>query len=210
MKTAIRQRLDPATRCALILDEALRQFAERHYSVVTVRDVAVGCGINAALIYYYFESKDHLFRQTIGHVVETLVAGHQARRTGPDDPAGEIAAWLDMHVQLAPTIGRMVKIMADYAASKARDAATDALIADFYNSEQALLEDCIARGMAGGQFASVDIAKTARTISLHLDGIFHASASRGDDRIPQDIDDLRSLIATLLGTTPWQAVLAAD
>ena len=205
MKTAIRQRLDPATRCALILDEALRQFAGRHYSLVTVRDVAEACGINAALIHYYFESKDQLFRRTIGHVVEGLVAGHEARHAGADDPKGGIDAWLDMHVELAPTIGRMLKIIADYAASAARDAATDALIADFYRREQALLEDCIGRGVASGLFADVDVAKTARTITLHLDGIFHASASRGDDRILEDIDDLRDLVATLLCGMAWRS-----
>jgi hypothetical protein len=42
----------------------------------------------------------------------------------------------------------------------------------------------------------------ARLIGLHLDGIFHASASRGDDRIAADIEELREFILHFLGVRP--------
>jgi AcrR family transcriptional regulator len=190
--------MDPATRAERILDEALRLFAERHYGMVTVRDIAVACGINPALIYYYFESKDDLFRKTLGHAIGQLRAGYASRAAAAPDPAREISAWLDMHAAIAPTLLRMTTMMGDYAASPARDPATDELLVDFYAGEQALLEDCIERGVEAGLFRPVEVAKTVRTITLQLDGIFFASASRGDDRIEADIDDLRGLVATLL------------
>lgn len=197
-----RTRLDPAVRAELILDEALRQFAERHYSVVTVRDIAVGCGVNPALIYHYFESKDHLFRGALRHALEQMLAEYDIRRPDAVDPLAEMTAWLDTSAALVPTLSRMVKIMADYAASNVRDAPTDAIIRRFYSEEVTLFERCIGSGVAAGRFRPVDVAMMARTISLHLDGIFHASARRGDDRIVEDIDDLRLLIALLLDPRP--------
>lgn len=202
-------RLDPAVRAELILDEALRQFAERHYSVVTVRDIAVGCAVNPALIYHYFESKDHLFRGALRHALEQMLSEYDARRPEALDPFAEMTAWLDTSAALVPTLSRMVKIMADYAASNVRDDPTDAIIRRFYVEEVTLFERCIARGVALGRFRPVDVAMMARTISLHLDGIFHASARRGDDRIAEDIDDLRLLIAMLLDPRPSLTELPA-
>ncbi len=195
---AVRRRLAPAERTELILDEALRLFAERHYSNVTMRDIAAACGINQALIYHYFDSKEHLFRRALGYAIEQLHAGYAAVRAKAQDPRGEIMSWLDMHVSIAATITRMTKLMADHSASNGGEAETGALIAHFYAFEQGLLEDCIRRGVAARQFRAVDVARTARTVSLQLDGIFFASSSRGDDRIAEDIDDLRELVAALL------------
>ncbi|MFC7053291.1 TetR/AcrR family transcriptional regulator [Hansschlegelia quercus] len=196
-KGVARRRLAPAERTELILDGALKLFAERHYSTVTVRDLGLACGVNPALIYYYFESKEHLFAQALGHAIGQLNAGYAEASSG-GDARSQIMAWLDMHASIAPTLVRMTKLMSDYAPSRRSEDAAAALIAQFYAREQALLEDCIGRGIAAGQFRAVDVTKTARAISLHLDGIFFASTARGDDRIAADIEDLRGLVAELL------------
>lgn len=199
---AARKRLDPETRSELILDEALRLFAERHHSNVTMRDIADACGINQALIYYYYESKEQLYALALGHAIDQLNVGYEALRLGAGDPRAEIMAWLEMHITIAPLLVRMTKLMADYATSKAGGPEAGKRIEAFYAREQSLIEDCIRRGVASGQFRDVDVARTARTVSLQLDGIFYATGSRADDRVAQDIEDLRQLVASLLDPTP--------
>lgn len=194
-----RKRLQPAERRGMILEEALRLFAQRHFSVVTVRDIALVCDINVGLLYHYFDNKDDLVRRALGHAIEQLVAGYEARRAAGTEPLAEILAWLDIHMELAPTLAQMVKLMADYASSGLRDDELDALIAGFYAREKELLEGALARGVEGGQFAPVDVPRTARRIGLMLDGIFYASASRGDDRIVDDIADLADFVRDMLG-----------
>lgn len=196
---AVRQRLKPEQRAEMILEEALGLFARRHFSTVTVRDIALQCRMNVGLLYHYFENKEHLVRASLEHAIAQMMAGYQAIRTDPDDPLGAIGAWLDMHATIAPTIARMVKVMADYAASGTRDDAVDRAIAGFYEHERTLVEATLRDGMASGRFRSVDTARLARLVGLHLDGIFHASASRGDDRITEDIAELRAFLAHYLG-----------
>ncbi|BDA82739.1 hypothetical protein Sa4125_02810 [Aureimonas sp. SA4125] len=134
-------------RAEQILEEALRLDAERHYSIVTMRDVSKGCSIDVALI-YYFDSKDVLFRRSIALVAERL--DRRLSELGPSaaDPLLEIGAYLSLLVEMAPMLADWVKIMADYAASSARDAETDAVIAAFYEREQALFEDCSRKGIS--------------------------------------------------------------
>jgi len=189
-----RKRLDPATRADLILGTALRLFAEQHYNAVSVRDIAEACDINAALIYYYFENKDALLRQVLGQAIGQLQAAYDASERHSLNPAQELTLWLKVHVPIAPMITRMVKIMADYSASSIRDAETDQLILKFYVREREFLESCLRRGIAGKIFHPVDVASTARAISLQLDGIFYASQARGDERIGQDIENLCAIV----------------
>ena len=186
----VRKRLAPAARAGHILTTALELFAARHFSAVSMRDIAEACDINAGLIYYYYENKDELLRRVLGHAVAELQRGYAIGEDGKLNPAEELSAWLRMHVPIAPMLIRMVKIMADYAASGVRDEATDRLILDFYAREQNFLEDCLRRGIAQNLFRPLDVARTARAFSLQLDGIFYASQARGDEHVAQDITSL--------------------
>ncbi len=189
-----RKRLDPEVRSEIILSAALRLFAERHFATVAMRDIAEACQINVALIYYYYESKDELLRRALGHAIAELQAGYDV--VAHADPVEGLAAYFRMHVPIAPMLVRMVKIMADYAASNIRDAPTDRLIREFYAAEQKFLEDSLRRGVDRGVFLPVDVPQTARAFSLQLDGIFYASQARGDERIAQDIENLCSRLAS--------------
>src|ERR1700710_902241 len=173
-----RKRMDPALRAEHILNVSLQLFAERHYATVSVRDIAEACGINVGLIYYYYENKDELLRRALGHAMAELHSGYKLG--GELNPAQELTSWLRMHVPIAPMLIRMVKIMADYAASNIRDAPTDQLIMNFYAREQDFLESCLRREIAQGVFRPVNVKAAARAFSLQLDGIFYASQARGD------------------------------
>lgn len=62
-----RRRDSAATRQAL-RDAAIELFAERGYDRTTVRDIATRAGVNQALLFRYFGSKEALFEEaTAGH-----------------------------------------------------------------------------------------------------------------------------------------------
>jgi AcrR family transcriptional regulator len=69
-----RRRDSAATRQAL-LDAATALFAERGYDRTTVRDIATRAGVNQALLFRYFGSKEALFAEA--------TAGHRREETEP-------------------------------------------------------------------------------------------------------------------------------
>ena len=96
-----------------ITDAALGLFAERSFASVTIKDIAGKLRINPALIYYYFKSKQDLFRSSIEAAILDAVAHYDRIRILHDDPVGLIDAWLDSNVNLSPTISNLVKVMLD-------------------------------------------------------------------------------------------------
>jgi AcrR family transcriptional regulator len=195
---AERSRLPPAERTGLIIDEALRLFAERHFAAVSVREVADACGINVGLLYYYFKDKDELLRRVLAHAIQALQAEYGQAKGEHSTPRETLFAWFKLHIPIASLITRMVKIMSDFAASPNRDVETDKLIQAFYEEEQGFLEQTIQAGITSGIFRCDDIPQAARVISLQMDGIFYASLARGDHQIERDIESLCYTVDRLL------------
>jgi AcrR family transcriptional regulator len=195
---ALSKRLDPSARTELILEQALRLFAERHYSVVTVRDIALACDIQNGLIYYYFQNKDHLLRAALAHAIAQIRETYTLMTGQASDPREELTSWLMIQVPMSSMLKSLNKVMADYAASSNRDGITDDLIKDFYDGEQRLLEDYLRRMVKTGTVRQINISKIARHISLQIDGIFFSATSRNDDRIGQDLENLCETIDLLL------------
>ena len=63
---------DAAKTRQLLLDAALRRFAQEGYAATTVRDIAEDAGVNVALIARYFESKEGLYAVALQEAVEEL------------------------------------------------------------------------------------------------------------------------------------------
>lgn len=63
-----------------ILEAAVGVFAEHGRKGATTRLVGAAAGVNSALIYYYFEDKDHLFAAALRFVLQGFLAHLQGRR----------------------------------------------------------------------------------------------------------------------------------
>lgn len=79
----------PPDRRQTILEAALRLFAEKGYNATTNADIAREAGITAAALYYYFSSKEELFRAVVSerwtHLTPTLtqLGGEEALAVPP-------------------------------------------------------------------------------------------------------------------------------
>lgn len=180
----------------LILDATLGLVGTSHFSVVTMRDIALACEVNVALLYHYFGSKDQLIRAVLARALGQITGDYENRRLSHDDDfLGDIGAWFATHAAMAPTMmSRMVKLMSDQAAQPVKDPQLDILVQGFYRFERDLVVSTLEAGMAAGRYRTVEAAKLARFVGLHLDGIFHPAESRGELRIAEDIAELRTLL----------------
>ncbi|MBD3393552.1 MAG: TetR family transcriptional regulator [Chitinivibrionales bacterium] len=100
---------DSAVTRARILSVAERLFAENGFDGTRVDDIAENAGVNKALIYYYFKSKDAildaLFTSAIQEVIQVIVSTYDDMQLQED----EIERIFDVLVDL---IGRKKRIVA--------------------------------------------------------------------------------------------------
>jgi AcrR family transcriptional regulator len=110
-RTANRNRPGPDELARIALD----LFAERHFASVTIKDIGRAANVNSAMIYYYYQDKEHLFRAAIESAIDEafdLFAKHCSSEVH-EDPAETILAWFDTHVALYKQLRNVVKISVD-------------------------------------------------------------------------------------------------
>ena len=61
---------------------ALRQFAQQDFNSVTIKDIANSIPVNSALIYYYFENKEALFRASLDYAADLAIARYEEMSIG--------------------------------------------------------------------------------------------------------------------------------
>lgn len=177
-----------------IREAALALFSARGFSSVTTKDIADATGFNAALIYYYFGSKEELFRRAVTLAVERAFEQFRISRQNLDDPRDIIHRWLETHIVQFDTIAKLIMISIDYAKTTKRKTRIDDAIHKFYDDERDVLRQTLAAGVALGGFRKVDVDETATFISTYLDGVFvRAMVLKKFDPVPA-IRQLRTFL----------------
>jgi len=69
-----------------ILKSAVKEFAENGFWGARASRIAKGAGINKAMIFYYFSSKENLYRVIIENTVKELIGDVQKVMEKTDDP----------------------------------------------------------------------------------------------------------------------------
>jgi AcrR family transcriptional regulator len=78
---------------------AFRQFAERGYPVVTVRDIMKACGLTQGALYNHFKSKDELLHDIIASTqAELEKVCREAVDGAGEDPREKLAAFVRIYV----------------------------------------------------------------------------------------------------------------
>ncbi len=188
-----------------LLAGALELFARRDFATVTIKDIASAAGVTTALIYYYYDNKEALFRAALEHAVGQALENYRRLGESHDDPVDLIADWFDTNVKLSKPIRELVKIMLDYRGSHSQRRVVDRVIKRFYDEECAILSRGIRDGVAAGIFRPVDHDQVARIASTLLDGIMVRSMIHRNYDLARGMGELRSMIWSHLGFDPAAA-----
>lgn len=123
MSSAQPPRLTAAQRRRQILEVARTEFLVKGFSGARIQSVAVAAGVNSALLYRHFASKEELFEEAImAPVHDLLTARIEAVRTLPRDPGGAaqrestrefLTALLQMFIESVGALG--VILFGDHA-----------------------------------------------------------------------------------------------
>ncbi len=90
----------PAGQKGVILETAMRLFAERNYAGASMRDIAAAVNLKPASLYAHFKSKEQMLASLIeiGHREH-----HQATRAAVlaanNDSVSRLSAWVEAHVR---------------------------------------------------------------------------------------------------------------
>lgn len=141
-----------------LLEAALRVFVEKGYAATRLEEVARRAGVAKATLYLYYENKLELFKAVVRHA---LVAGFdevaQAQAVAAPDSRAQLTFLLQTLVErvaCSPLSGIPKLVMAE--------AGNFPEVARFYHDEviqrgRALVVGVLERGIAAGEFRSVDI-----------------------------------------------------
>lgn len=185
-----RERNAAATRRA-ILDVALRQFARESYENVGLREMGREAGVDPALIYRYFGSKEALFR-------EVLHAGHDDSLLDDVDAAGLPARLAALIVekggnaadpeQQAAKMERLFVILRSASSPHASAIASAAINEDFIAPIVALLDGEDAR------------MRASLALSVMIGGIIVRNMMSVSSLCEVDPDRVRTRLTALLET----------
>ena len=111
-----------------ILDAAERLFARRGFAATTIKQIGTEAGVNSALLYYYFDDKESLYRETLRRLFGGFI-GEASRRLGlGTTPADGVRRLVETQVEFMaahphmPTL--LVREMVDHQAAQAEEQIT--------------------------------------------------------------------------------------
>lgn len=152
-------------------DSALELFSKQNYSSVRIKDIAEATGLNSALIYYYFGSKENLFLKVIESTVEKAFEKFDAIKMNAANPKDVLFLWIQIHILQFYLLQKLAKISLDYAGTNGRTPAIDNAIKKFYEKESVVLKNTLKDGISAGVFREVNPVDMAMFISTFLDGV---------------------------------------
>jgi AcrR family transcriptional regulator len=194
--TTLRQRPD---RAGELMNAALNHFARQDFNTVTIKDIANSISVNSALIYYYFENKEALFRASLDHAADIAIARYEEISKGLTTPPEFIDAWFDNHIESGDLIRYMVKVMLDFAATHPQRDMIESGIQRFYGTERDILVKYLNEGIAQGVFGEVDVNHAAQVASTMLDGVIVRSQIQPEFDMGAAIAELKLVFWRYIG-----------
>lgn len=108
-----------------ILDAAEQLFAAQGFAATTIKQIGKAAGLNPALIYYYFGSKEELYRALLRRLFSVITARGTAGLAESPTPEAAVRALMGVQSSVLserPSIARlMARELADYGAAHAQE-----------------------------------------------------------------------------------------
>jgi AcrR family transcriptional regulator len=191
-----------------LLTSAVRCFASNGFHATTTRDICVGTGLSPAALYVHFPSKEAV-------LFEIIRAGHERVLAHVQEPS--VLAIHDSAERLRAIVSRYTSWHArHHVAARVCQYELAGLTAPHYDEVVELrhrtnefFRDAVARGVADGSFAPVDIKRVTRAmLSLSIDLVrwYRLDGADSPDQLGDFYADLAlKLVAHDGGTRPCTA-----
>jgi len=158
-----------AEKKALILDAARRRFAHYGLSKVTMDEIAADLGMSKAALYYYFQTKEEIFREVIGQEQQEFIGRVEVIIEEKCPAAEKLRHYFDQHLTFFNELVNL-KIIHEHAEDDFHSIMHD-LFREFSRKETAFLETILRTGKTHHEFAIDSAEKTASLLQHVLQGL---------------------------------------
>lgn len=167
-------RAAPATeaeRRLSLLKAAFREVAEKGFSDVTLEDIAVRAGVSKGVTLYHFDSKDDLFRELFGWLIDSIHARMREAVARADDPVSKVRALVAI---IFPSPGKnraFFRAYLNFCGLAARRESFREIGERFYAGCLEIDRGIVEEGLRRGAFVARDPAEAAGTMRALFDGL---------------------------------------
>jgi AcrR family transcriptional regulator len=156
-----------------MLRAALEVIVERGYPETRITDVAAQAGTSAALVIYYFKTRDQLLTEAIRFSEDAWYETGTQRLTRISTAAGRLEEIVAMTClpDTDPDVAGSWLLWLDLWAQSARNPGVAAVRQKFDERWRETIRDLVREGQDAGEFGSVDAEDFAVTLSALLDGL---------------------------------------
>jgi TetR/AcrR family transcriptional regulator, fatty acid metabolism regulator protein len=162
--------VEPERRLSL-LKSAFREVAEKGFSEVTLDDIARRAGVSKGVTLYYFDSKEDLFRQLFGWLIDSIHARMREAVAAESDPVAKVRALVAL-IFPSPSKNRaFFRAFVDFCGLAARREAFREVNERFYAGCRQIDGGIVEEGMRRGVFAVRDAAEAGSTMRAIFDGL---------------------------------------
>jgi TetR/AcrR family fatty acid metabolism transcriptional regulator len=161
---------EPERRLAL-LKAAFREVAEKGFSEVTLDDIARRAGVSKGVTLYYFDSKDELFRELFGWLIDSIHARMREAVAAESDPVQKIRALVAL-IFPSPSKNRaFFRAFVDFSGLAARREPFREVNERFYAGCREIDGGIVEEGMRRGVFIVRDPREGGSTMRAIFDGL---------------------------------------
>jgi TetR/AcrR family transcriptional regulator len=201
MPPARGSRRQPEASRSTILKAALAEFAEQGLAGARMDAIAAAAGVNKALLYYYFRSKDELYSAVLDEFFVRLQARIGRALDSGASPSERILLYARAHFASVAESPYYARLFQGEMMNAGREGSPRlSQIVDQYIRPIALrVVEVLQQGIAAGEFRAVDPAQFAPTMAATIVWYFVASpvlrkVRPRDPYSPQAIQERRAAV----------------
>jgi TetR/AcrR family transcriptional regulator, fatty acid metabolism regulator protein len=164
------QATEPERRLAL-LKAAFREVAEKGFSEVTLDHIARRAGVSKGVTLYYFDSKEDLFRELFGWLIDSIHGRMREAVSAESDPVAKVRALVAL-IFPSPSKNRaFFRAFVDFCGLAARREAFREVNERFYAGCREIDGGIVEEGMRRGVFSVRDPQEAGSTMRAIFDGL---------------------------------------
>ena len=192
-------------RRLLLLKAAFREVAEKGFSEVTLDDIARRAGVSKGVTLYYFDSKEDLFRELFGWLIDSIHGRMREAVAAESEPVAKVRALVAL-IFPSPSKNRaFFRAFVDFCGLAARRESFREVNERFYAGCREIDGGIVEDGMRRGVFVVRDPREAGSTMRAIFDGLMMQWLSEKDPEATfasyRDRCE-RQILAYLLPATP--------